>query len=97
MYEIIVILKALTEVAGVAMLGQGVLWVIAGSRRDQNLVYGLFKTLTSPVMKITRWVTPRIVLDRHLGLVAFFLLMVLWVVLTVMKIRIVLGLTPPVS
>lgn len=97
MYEIIVILKALTEVAGVAMLGQGVLWVIAGSRRDQNLVYGLFKTLTSPVMKVTRWVTPRIVLDRHLGLVAFFLLMVLWVVLTVMKIRIVLGLTPPVS
>ncbi|MCI4431245.1 MAG: hypothetical protein JHC40_19005 [Burkholderiales bacterium] len=97
MYEIIVILKALTEVAGVAMLGQGVLWVIAGSRRNQNVVYGLFKTLTSPVMKVTRWVTPRIVLDRHLGLVAFFLLMVLWVFLTVMKIRIVLGVTPPVS
>jgi hypothetical protein len=97
MYEIIVILKALTEIAGVAMLGQGVLWVIAGSRRDQNMVYGLFKTLTSPVMKVTRWVTPRIVLDRHLGLVAFFLLMVLWVVLTIMKIRIVLGATPPVS
>ena len=33
MYEIIVILKALTEVAGVAMLGQGVLWVIAGAKR----------------------------------------------------------------
>ena len=97
MYEIIVILKALTEIAGVAMLGQGVLWLIAGSRRDQNMVYGLFKTLTSPVMKVTRWVTPRIVLDRHLGLVAFFLLMVLWVVLTIMKIRIVLGVTPPVS
>jgi hypothetical protein len=97
MYEIIVILKALTEIAGVAMLGQGVLWVIAGSRRDQNMVYGLFKTLTSPVMKVTRWVTPRVVLDRHLGLVAFFLLMVLWVVLTIVKIRIVLGVTPPVS
>ena len=41
MYETIVILKALTEVAGVAMLGQGVLWVIAGSKRDQNLVYGI--------------------------------------------------------
>jgi hypothetical protein len=90
MYEIIVILKALTEVAGVAMLGQGVLWVIAGSKRDQNLVYNLFKTLTSPVMKVTRWITPRVVLDQHLGLVAFFLLLVLWVALTAMKIRIVL-------
>jgi len=28
MYEVIVILKALTEVAGVAFLGQGVLWVL---------------------------------------------------------------------
>ena len=90
MYEIIVILKALTEVAGVAMLGQGVLWVIAGSKRDQNLVYNLFKTLTSPVMKVTRWITPRVVLDQHLGLVAFFLLLLLWVALTAMKIQIVL-------
>ena len=91
MYEIIVILKALTEVAGVAMIGQGVLWVLAGVKRDQNLVYGIFKTLTAPVMKATRWITPRIVLDQHIGLVAFFLLMVLWLVLTVTKIRIVLG------
>lgn len=95
MYETIVILKALTEVAGVAMMGQGVLWVLAGSKRDQNLVYGMFKTLTSPVMKATRWITPRIVLDQHLGLVAFFLLIVLWLGLTVMKIRIVLENTPP--
>jgi len=91
MYEVIVILKALTEVAGVAMIGQGVLWVLAGARREQNAIYGIFKTLTSPVMKATRWITPRVVLDQHIGLVAFFLLMVLWIVLTVIKIRIVLG------
>ena len=90
MYEIIVILKALTEVAGVAFLGQGVLWVIAGSKRDQNLVYKLFKTLTSPVTRVTRLITPRVVLDQHIGLVAFFLLFVLWVVLTAYKIKIVL-------
>lgn len=90
MYEIIVILKALTEVAGVAMIGQGVLWVLAGAKRDQNLVYGIFKTLTLPVMKATRWITPRVVLDQHIGLVAFFLLIVLWLGLTILKIRIVL-------
>jgi hypothetical protein len=97
MYEIVVILKALTEVAGVAMIGQGILWVIAGAKRDQNLVYGIFKAITSPVMKVTRWITPRVILDRHLGLVAFFLLMVLWLGLTVAKIRIVLENTPPAS
>ena len=94
MYEIIVILKALTEIAAVAMLGQGILWVIAGSRRKENAIYQLFQTLTSPVMRAARWVTPRVVLDQHLGLVAFFLLLVLWLGLTAMKIKIVLDNTP---
>ena len=97
MYEIIVILKALTEVAGVAFLGQGVLWVLAGAKRDQNLVYRLFKILTSPVMKATRWMTPRVVLDRHLWLVALFLLIVLWLGLTAMKIKMVLDSASPAS
>ena len=90
MYETIVILKALTEVAGVAMMGQGVLWVIAGAKREQNLVYGIFRTLTSPVMKAARAITPRIVLDRHIWLVALFWLLVLWIALTVFKIKLVL-------
>ena len=97
MYEMIVVLKALTEVAGVAMIGQGVLYALTGNKRDQNPVYGIFKTITSPVLKVTRWITPRVILDQHLGLVAFFLLIVLWVGLTVMKIRFVLENTPPAS
>jgi len=90
MYEIIVILKALTEVAGVAFLGQGVLWVLAGAKREENLVYKLFRTLTSPVTRVTRIITPRVVLDQHIGLVAFFLLMVIWLVLTAFKIKFVM-------
>lgn len=90
MYEVIVILKALTEVAGVAFFGQGVLWVIAGSKRDQNGVYNLFKVLTSPFTRLTRVITPRIILDAHIGLVAFFLVAVLWVALTAVKIKLVL-------
>ena len=90
MYEIIVVLKALTEIAGVAFLGQGVLWVLAGAKREQNPVYKLFQTLTSPVMRVTRAVAPRMILDAHIGLLAFFLLIVLWVVLTALKIKMVL-------
>ena len=90
MYEIIVILKALTEIAGVAFLGQGVLWLIAGAKREQNVVYNLFRTLTSPVTRVTRAITPRIVIDAHIGMVAFFLLLVLWVALTAFKIKLVL-------
>ena len=97
MYEVIVILKALTEVAGVAFLGQGLLWVLAGAKRDQNIVYNLFKTVTSPVTRFTRAITPRVVIDAHIGLVAFFLLMVIWVVLTAFKIKIVMESAPAAS
>jgi len=97
MYEIIVILKALTEIAGVAFMGQGVLWVIAGAKREQNLVYKLFRTLTSPVTRVTRAITPRIIIDAHVGLVAFFLLMVIWLVLTAFKIKIVMENAPAAS
>ena len=97
MYDIIVILKALTEVAGVAFLGQGVLWVLAGAKRDQNIVYNLFKTVTSPVTRFTRIITPRVVIDAHIGLVAFFLLIVLWLVLTAFKIKLVLESAPTAS
>jgi len=97
MYETIVILKALTEVAGVAFLGQGILWVIAGAKRDQNVVYNLFKTLTSPVTRTARAITPRIILDRHIWLVAVFLLAVLWIALTAFKIKIVMENAPTAS
>jgi hypothetical protein len=97
MYEVIVILKALTEVAGVAFLGQGLLWVLAGAKRDQNIVYNLFKTVTSPVTRVTRAITPRVIIDAHIGLAAFFLLMVIWLVLTAFKIKIVMENTPAAS
>ena len=87
MYEIVVILKALTEVAAVGMLGQGLLYVVAGNKREGNLVYKLFQVITSPVMKATRLITPRIVLDRHIWLVSLLLLGVLWLTLTVFKIK----------
>ena len=87
MYEIVVILKALTEVAAVGMLGQGLLYVVAGNKREGNLVYKLFQVITSPVMKATRLITPRIVLDHHIWLVSLLLLGVLWLTLTVFKIK----------
>lgn len=68
-----------------AFLGQGVLWLLAGARRDQNHIYKLFKLLTSPVTHVTRAFTPRIVLDQHIGMVSFLLLMVIWLALVVFK------------
>jgi hypothetical protein len=82
-----IILKALVEVALVVMIGQGILFVLAGARRHQNLVYRVFATVTAPLMKATRFITPRFIVDQHIGFVAFFLLSVLWVFALVLKIH----------
>jgi hypothetical protein len=74
-----------------------VLWVISGAKRDQNIVYNLFKLLTSPVTKVTRLITPRVILDAHIGLVAFFLLFVLWIAVLVLKAQTCLGLGFPAT
>jgi hypothetical protein len=86
MYQLVVILKALNEVALLALLGQGIVFLFAGAKRDTNPVYFIFKTLTSPVMKLARLITPRIVLDQHIGIVALFLLLAAEALLIAAKI-----------
>ena len=90
MYQTVVILKGIVEVAGLALLGQGVLFLMAGKHRHTNMFYTVLKTITSPVFKATRFVAPRFILDQHIGFLAFFFLMVIWVALTVTKIKMIL-------
>ena len=52
MLQFVIILKALAEVALFAFLGQAILYLFAGAKRDQNFVYGTFKMLTSPVTPV---------------------------------------------
>jgi hypothetical protein len=85
MLQIVVILKAIAEVALYAFLGQGILYILAGSKRDQNIVYSILKTVTNPVTRLARFLAPRFVLDQHIWLVAIFLLVVAWVALTLAK------------
>lgn len=93
MYQTVVILKALVEIAGLALLGQGLLVILAGQQRHQNIFYTVLKTITSPVFKVTRFIAPRFIVDQHIGFLAFFFLMVIWFALTIAKIRLVLGAT----
>lgn len=82
---IVVVLRTLVEVAGMFLIGQGILHVIAGSRRERNVVYLFFRLVTSPVLRFTRWITPKVVLDGHVPFVAFTILFWLWIALAVVK------------
>jgi hypothetical protein len=86
MHVLILILKAMNEIALMALLSQGALFVLAGSKREGNFVYFILKTLTRPVRKFARLITPRVILDQHIGWVALFLLLLAEALLIIAKI-----------
>lgn len=91
MYQLVVILKGINEVALMALLGQAALFVLAGSKRDNNIVYSMLKTVTAPIMKVTRIIAPRFVVDQHIGFLALFFLLLLEAILIIIKIRLYLA------
>lgn len=82
------ILKLLAEIALLALAGQWVLGLLAGAKRDTNLFYQIFQIVTRPVVTGVRKITPRVVIDRHVPLVAFLMLFFVWLIATVTKIDI---------
>ena len=83
--QLVSILRTLVEVAGFALIGQGALAVLAGKYRDQNAFYRVLRTVTGPVVRAVRFVTPRFIIDAHVPMLAFFLLFWLWIALAVVK------------
>jgi hypothetical protein len=82
---LISVLRTLVEVAGLALLGQGVLALLAGKYRHENLFYRVFQIVTRPVIKAARFITPRFIIDAHVPFLAFFLLFWLWIALALAK------------
>jgi hypothetical protein len=79
------ILRTLVEVAGFALLGQGVLVLLAGKYREQNIFYRVLRIITGPVVRAVRFITPRFILDAHIPVLTFFLLFWLWIMLAFAK------------
>ena len=82
---LVTVLRTLVSVAFWALLGQGILALLAGSHRHNNLVYKLFAIVTDPVIKAVRWITPKVIIDKHIPFVAFFVLFWLLVLLAIVK------------
>lgn len=79
--------KLVCEIALMSLAGQGLLYILAGPRRDSNFFYQLLKILTRPFTAAARWITPRQVGDHQVGFVAFFLLAIVWAVVTFERIQ----------
>lgn len=79
------VLRALAEVAMLFLLGQGLLALLAGSRRHDNTMYKLFLIVTGPVVRTMRRLTPRQIIDKHIPFIAFAVLFWCWIALAWLK------------
>ena len=86
MFEFAVVIKALMEVALLGLIGQGLLYVLAGKQRDRNVFYQTVKAVASPPMALARWLSPRSFPPLWVGCVAFSICAALWVLATYYKI-----------
>ena len=80
------LLQLILYIPLLALAGQGALYVLAGSRRDQNLFYRLLQLLSRPFTLVVRRITPAKVLDRHVPVATFLLLLVVYIVVTFERI-----------
>ena len=83
--------KLLAEIAFFALVGQWILGLLTGEGKNTNPFYRVLQLVGKPWMLAARWLSPRVVLDRHLPLMAVLLVASIWLVATVGKVSICLN------
>lgn len=79
------ILRSIVEVALLSLFAQGVLGVLSGAARANNPIYRFFCIITRPPIRLIRFVVPKLIIDKHIPFVAFFVLFWLWILLAWIK------------
>ncbi|MCY7307026.1 MAG: hypothetical protein LH632_12935 [Rhodoferax sp.] len=87
MLAAVTLVKLICEIALLALLGQWLLGLLAGAKRDTNLFYQILQIMGRPFVAVARLVTPKFVVERHVPLVAFLLLAFVWLAVTILKIQ----------
>jgi hypothetical protein len=82
--------KLLAEIALLTLLGQWVVGLLSGSARERNPFYRVLQLVGRPWVRAARWLSPAVVLERHLPLVAFLLSLLIWGGAAIAKISICL-------
>lgn len=83
---VLTLLQLLLYIPLLALVGQGLLYVLAGDRRETNLFYQLLRLLSKPFTWVVRKLSPAKVADQHVPVATFLLLMVAYLVVTFERI-----------
>lgn len=83
MRQLLGYVQLIVAIALMGLIGQGILYVLAGDKRETNLFYQIIRIIPSPFVKLFRLLTPKVFPDRVIpfatfcGLAAIFLWLML--------------------
>jgi len=81
------IAQLILYIGGLALIGQGLLFVLSGQKRDTNLFYQLFQIVNKPWSATARFISPKQIADHQIPFVAFCIVAVLYIAVTLAKIE----------
>ena len=88
----VVIAKGLIELSLMFIVGRFILGLLAGAKRQTNVFWQLLDVAAKPALWLTRRISPKLILDRHIPLAAASWLIVAWVLVVKIKIDLCLQL-----
>jgi hypothetical protein len=83
------IVQLVVAIALMALIGQAILYVLAGRNRENNLFYQIIRVIPSPFVKLFRLITPRTFADKYIPFAAFCGLaaLFLWLAFEIPRVR----------
>ncbi len=87
MIQFLNVLQLVLYIGGLALMGQAILYVFVGNKKDTNLFYQLFIVMNKPWTSLARLISPKMVAQRHIPVVAFCVISVLYIAVTLAKIE----------
>lgn len=85
MLFLIAALRAIIEMLGLCLIGQGMLALLAGSKRQANPIYRLFALITHAPRRVVAQLLPKAVGEKTIGICCFVVLFCLWIGLALMR------------
>lgn len=85
MLFIIAALRAVLEMLGLCLLGQGLLYLIAGAGRRRNPIYRLFAVVTAPPLALVRRAMPHGCSAKAAGFMTLATIFAAWIALALLR------------
>lgn len=77
--------RSLAEMLGLCLLAQAALYVLAGSKRQENAVYRLFDLITQPARMVVAKVMPKSASAFPISLACFLLVFSIWIFIPIWR------------